>query len=269
MEIKTNCKDCVFASQPGVCNMNRLEYFEVQGATVTYDENHNATINGRYCSALRTEEWAKNKDRFNLPIIARAELLISTEVLIYLDNDENFSEEKLDITLNSLNQQILKPNQVVLVVNKDKANYFNLIKKMKDSGLNYRLDRIMPENDGTRICELDAIDIATKKLKSDYYLIMSPGNTLEDEEFFANIDEALNERLERFVIIKPTPSRGPLISSALSKKLESNVPMSKEKIDETENDNVTQVFNTFMEKVEYLAQKNGHHYLIKNYEEIK
>lgn len=268
MEAKTWCQDCVFASKKGECDLDRHEKFEKNGATITKDDEGNAIVNDRWCSAFRREKWKKGKDVYNLPIIVRAELLISNEVLVYI-NDDNYSEEKLVKTLDSLKSQLLKPNLVVLVVNKTSANYHQIIKVAKNSGLKYRVDRIMPEDDGTLIHELDALDIAAKKIQSDYYLIMCVGAVLEDDEFFANIDEALNENLLRFSVILPNDEgRGLFLSSILSKKLNGNVPMSSAAIDE-ENGSKDVVFNSLKEKIDYLANKDNHHFLIKKYEEIK
>lgn len=266
LEIKSYCKGCVFATTPGTCQLERLEKFNQNGAKVTQDEDGNSIINGRYCSALRREPWPQNKDKYNLPIIVRAELLISSEVIIYIDED-NFTEEKLNLTLAHLKFQMLKPNNIVLTVNRSNINYAKLIKTMKSTGFSYRIDRIMADG-GNRFHYLDAIDISVNKSEANYYVILKPGQVLEDDEFFANVDESLNERLERFSILLSTENRGPLVSVELHKKLQGNSAMSELFLNEGEFGDENKIFFSLEDKIKYLANKDGHFHLIKTYKEI-
>jgi hypothetical protein len=269
MNYKTECKNCIFATKPGECQLERLDPFQKNGATIEHDENGNVTIKGRYCSALRTNKWAEKKDRFNLPIIVRAELLISTETIIYI-NDENYQEDKLKKTLDSIEKQLLKTNLVVFN-NNSSLSVAKLIKIAKEYNFSYRVDKVMLGENKERVHELDSLDFSLVKGNADFYVILYPGGTLDDDEFYANIDESLNERMLRFSYILPNEEigRGPFVSYALHKKLQGNIPMSEARILEEGNGSKEVVFNTLKEKVDYLAKKDGHEYLIKKYEDIK
>lgn len=270
MEIKTNCLECVFSNH-GKCKLGRYKNFEKNGATIEVNQDGSRTVQGRYCSALRKQHWAdeNKKTKFNLEVILRHELLISTEVFIYIDK-ENYSENNLVKTLFHLNNQLLKPNLVVFVVNDDDFKFARLIKLGNDSGLNFRVDRILTNEVGVKMHQLDALDIAARKSVGDFILLMHPGATVEDNEFFANIDEAINDKLIRFSVVLPNPDngRGIMVSTPLYKKLDGNHEMTTSFID-PEGGNKETVLDTMEAKIKYLVNKHHHESFLKTYEEIK
>lgn len=268
MDIKTSCKDCVFSNH-GKCKLGRYNNFEKNGATIEKDESGNMTVKGRYCSALRKSQWLEGKNKFSLEVMVRAELLTTTEVFIYI-NEENYSEASLLKTLLHLENQLLKPSMIVFIVNDDNFKFAKLIKIGNESGFNFRIDRVLSNEDGIKMHELDATDIAARKTQSDFILLMHPGSTLEDNEFFANVDEAINEKLLRFSVITPNQEcgRGIMASAALYKKLDGNHEMSTSFIDPEEGNKET-ILHTMEEKIKYLVKKNNHEEFIKTYEEIK
>ena len=130
--------------------------------------------------------------------------------------------------------------------------------------LPFRVDKIFPEEDGSRINQLDALDISINKTKTTYYMVLENGVILEDE-YVANIDEAINVEMERFLVIKDDSVV--FINTQLHKNLEGNFPLRAKKLDpECSDENL--VLNSLQEKIEYLTTQKKQQFLIKKYEEI-
>src|SRR4051812_45459364 len=89
--VEQSCKDCVFReylddeSKQSGCALGRLEKLARNGATIV-EEGGYKKIMGRYCSAKRGEDWVKGKEVDKLELAVRSEILIRTEVYVYLDD---------------------------------------------------------------------------------------------------------------------------------------------------------------------------------------
>jgi len=264
MEIETKCKGCVFYDGDLECSLGRYEKFKENGAEISFiDDIHHPRQNpntptmivkGRFCSAKRPSQWAEGKNKINLPLIVRAELLVNYEVIIPITDVDSSA---LEITLKSLNKQLVKPSLIVLNCTSNKIKYPNLIRQLKNQKLPFRVDRML-SNDRF------ALETSLDKVKTDYYLILESGTNL-DEEYVANIDEAINVELKRFLIV--TNKIGDFVYFPLHKNLEGNYPIRASKIDEDCQDD-TLILNSLQDKVKYLANKNNQHFLIKSYQEI-
>lgn len=264
--IRTNCEKCVFnihnqKEQIG-CELNKLISLEKNGATLK-KINQNFVIENRFCPCYRTEQWLKLIGDTDRELAVRAENIKTFEVLICIDKNEEINYEELEETIKDIvEKQILKPRKIIIVVNNDNVNYGKLIKKMQEINFPFSIEKIILNN----IDMLDAIDIAIKKSNSCYYVIMKIGDRLEDEEFLANIDEAINEKMLRVLLVLPSKTRGYVISKILHEKLMGNTPCQAQKIDEEcQNENI--ILNSLEEKVNYLAKKTASK-IIFNYREL-
>lgn len=272
-DIKKSCKGCVFATiyktgQVG-CELNRLEPFKENGATIELntDEGYHV-INGRYCSTYRPQGWAKHKDKWRLPLIVRAETLTTFEVLIYIGPDDKEPFDRLILTLANLHNQLLKPSNIVVIVNQDEVAYAKFMKILsKHSTIPYRLDKILRSERNERIDMEDALDITVRKCTTDYYTVMYAGHTIPDTEFFANIDEAINVKMKRFSVLLPTLSWPIVFGTEIHKKLQGNVPIRAKTIDEScEDENL--ILNYLIEKIHYLAKKDNQQFMIQEYKDL-
>jgi len=275
--IQTKCENCIFASigyhsQQKGCKLDRLEKFEQNGAKLELPtlEYPHFIIKDRYCAARRTKEWAEGKDDNNLGYVVRAELLQRVEIYLYFTDYDNEFYDKLDYTIKSIKQQILKPGLLSLVCNQDGLKYSKLIKFMEQNyKLNWRIDRLLKDKDGNRLKDLECIDDTAKKCMSQFYVQIKNGYEFT-EDFFANIDEAINEKLMRFCLILPDafdPRRSGVYSIDVHNKFFGNSPIYASLIDEECTDDDL-ILNTLSEKIHYFAKKDNAEYMIKNYEEI-
>jgi hypothetical protein len=260
MDIKTKCKECVFRNGYD-CQLGRHEFFSKNGAEIKKEEDY-SVVSGRFCSALRVDKWAKHHNRYNLPIIVRSELLIAVEAIILIN--DNYSEEKLNLTLDNLGKQLLRPSKVVLNIQGEKLPIHSAMKILKKQSIPYRIDKVGSNNYHRQEC----IDVSAEKCTGTHLLILDVGQVLEDEEFIANIDEAINERLVRFVKIKETENRGPIYSQDIYKKLKGTYPMSEFLLNDEEKGDKDKFFFTIEEKLAYLCERDGHSLYVKTYEEI-
>lgn len=256
MEIKTSCVGCVFLKETN-CKLGRYEKFKSNGATIEL-ENGFPLVNGRFCSAKRPEKWMEGKSKVNLPLIIRAELLVNYEAIIHL---EHLNPEELQKTLDSLANQLVKPKTICINSASQDIHYSQLIKQLQKLSLPFRVDRVTK---GTHY--LEAIDVSVSKAQTDYYFLIESGAEV-DSEYVANIDEAINVEMKRFLVVTGEGKIGSFVNTQLHKNLDGNYPTRAKKLYDEEEDE-GYILETFEQKVEYLAQKRNQEYLIKNYREI-
>jgi hypothetical protein len=257
---KTKCENCIFRKDKS-CSLGRLEKFKENGAEVVY-ENDSAIVTGRFCSALRTKEWSLGKDKYNLEIILRSELLTTHEVIIY---GNKFDENLCKKTIESLNKMLLKPKKVIFCLNDESEKVYPIIKLLNASGFEFRVDKINYDERGLVQNKLFALDISANKCESTHFIIIEQGEEL-DEELFANVDEAINEKLIRF--IKVNYKNTAVYNTSIYKKLLGNSPVTESFLLEEENGEKKTILFNIDEKIKFLSEKDSHQYLIKEYEEI-
>lgn len=265
MEIVQKCKDCVFLNSDKSCELNRLEAFSLNGAVIQKDEDQNPIIRGRFCSAKRDARWAKGKPPDDLEILVRKELLVNTEMFIPLDDEYPFSEEKFIDTIESIRNQILKPNRIVIIDTQRRHKPHQMVKFLTDLFLpcDWRFDR--RTND-----EADPLDIAASKIRTEFYSVFRCGHKVP-EDFFANIDEALNDKMYRFLIVlAPETSSGGsglVINSTVHQMVKGNRPLPAGFLDEKASEPEKILHNIF-DKIFYLAERDNQEFLIKSYDQI-
>ncbi len=263
LKICQNCDGCYFDglrldymdfSNPA-CALGRPAQFAKNGGIVTTENGH-TRIENRFCSAYRQPGWAKNKPVENLEIILRAEILVRTEVFVYIDD---FSYKKIEETLQSLKTQILKPSLVVAVCN-GTTRMAKLLKMMDDCGLPYRIE-VMKQ----LMTKLEAIDVVAAKSKSTFYQVLDQGQTLH-RDFLANLDEAINERLEKLLFIKGNDTQGDTVALSCHGKFLGNQPCKAKGFREEAPDDL--ILNTLEEKILFLANLDKQSFFIKTVDEI-
>lgn len=275
--IQTKCENCIFANigyheQQKGCKLDRLTKFEQNGARLELPtiESPYFIVKDRYCAARRTKEWAEGKNEENLEYIVRAELLQRVEIYLYFTEYDKEFYDKLNYTIKSIKSQILKPGLLSLVCNQDGLKYSKLIKFMNENyKLNWRIDRILKDKDNNRLNFLDCIDDVAKKCTSQFYVPILNGYEFT-EDFFANIDEAINEKLLRFCVILPDDfdnRRLGVFSIDVHNKFFGNATINASLIDEECEDN-NLLLTSLLQKIEYFAKKDNSEYLIKDYDEI-
>lgn len=197
-EIKTKCKNCIFATEKGSgCHFNRLEAFSKNGGTITVEDG-SFVISNRFCNLKREEFWKKivgqDKSTNELGLLARKESLLKAEVMLFIP--ENFDDLQLQDTLDNLTKsQVLKPAHVTLFYHSPKIKRSRLISLLKDYEVSWRIETFLEEKPVDKY-----VDSLVLKCESDYYLMLVCGDKLS-EDFLANVDTAINEKMIRLLVV--------------------------------------------------------------------
>jgi len=202
--MSTCCEKCVFVkynksnNQVG-CLLNRIEKFKQQGAVIEMEENtSHFTIKNRTCSAFRKKEWANDKDKNNLEIIVRAEILCKNE--IFLKFNETDTLEDLSKTVSSLENQILRPSLLAIMTDSKNVPFQGIVKLLqKQKSFDWRIDRTFTVGEKSK--EVDCIFTSFRKCNSPYFTIANTGAVFP-EDYLANIDESVNEKLMKYSFAK-------------------------------------------------------------------
>ena len=127
----------------------------------------------------------------------------------------------------------------------------------------WQIERIIEQRTvNTYSQKLYDLDIVLKRVEAQYYIVLEP-IALLDNEFFANIDEAINDKLLRFCVLKESGKRGAVVNTDFHNKVHGNELTIIHEINEA-----TKFLYTVLEKAEYMAKRDNQEYMIKTYEEI-
>lgn len=207
----TCCKNCVFAMYVGNtqvgCELGRTRKFMDQGFLLEArdDEKEFFLVNGRNCRAYRNKIWGENVTKPERPKRVREEMAVRVDALVIIPSGLNFAA--LERTIRSLKSQTLRPNQVVFVSNQDAVPREQLIVFLRQNcgDLNWKLTHIfLRKEDGSFMSKEEAVDIAFPGVTGEYYVTASAGSVFP-EGFIREIDVAINDHLERFSLLTPTP----------------------------------------------------------------
>lgn len=250
MDIKTDCKNCVFSKGKDGCSLGRHQKFADNGATIEYDENGDGIIVGRFCSLKRPESWGV--DKADLEVCARNEVLAKTHVFIYT-RDWGFAP--INRTTRSLSKQLLPPSGITIIGPANKLTSVKFEKIVSKGNIVASIDPLYDR--------FQSLDSAIKDCKAPFYVLVDTGYVFP-EQLLANIDEKLNGKLERFSYIDGSSS------FIYGSSLDNHVKLGGNKagtLFDGENE-ITFASSSLKTKVMYLAKKDNQQYLIKEYSEF-
>lgn len=211
MDIATACKDCVFATYIGKtqtgCALGRLDKYRAAGTQVDecYDEDKEFfVIRGRICAACRNQnnKWCKKHKPEDYANAVRKDISLRMLVIVpVLDNKHTI--EDIMTTVKSIDAQKLPATEVIVALNDD-LKAAPVLQAMKEAKCNWTVKRVVEKDkDGNRLALGCVVDMCVEFSKeSTYYSVFSPGAVIHDN-FISSLDEALNDRLERFVMLTP------------------------------------------------------------------
>lgn len=254
IELETSCKDCIFATwkdnfQEG-CRLNRIEMLCNKGATLVREEKEDknyVVLKDRICMACRNSEWAKKNDTANVEAVVRAQMTVRCDVLITMDND--FDIEAFKKTVSSIEKQELMPMSVTGVLNKDGLKPSNLINILKGKGFAWRVEYLVQ-----KVSREEACNTALRRCSAPFYVVFEPG-FFAPSSFLADIDKAINDRGERFSLLKPYNSDWNCM--VVQRKTHNIV----EKYDSEE-------YKDIVGKISYLASLENNIHMIKDVKDI-
>lgn len=234
-EISTNCHGCVFAechsheggmrsTQTG-CGLGLIDKYRGQEdceVVEAYDDTLDGgertaefyLINGRFCKYRRPESWKGEMDQGEAMARVTAECEIKTALIVPLLTSRGEPALRLDELgrlADSITEMAKKPHQVLFVNKQEKIHPQQLHEFLwgkLGSAVTWRIVRVLEdtgpyEKAGGRLLGR-LVDIGAEKLdrKATHYAVFLPRHRVPCD-FLVEIDLALTERMERFVLLTP------------------------------------------------------------------
>jgi hypothetical protein len=269
MITNTSCKFCVFKEtvfnqkenklQQVGCKLGRLGKFEENGGKLEYvkDNIDHYVIKKRFCMALRQEQWAKKQ---NNPIEAvREEIALQCDLIIM----DVHSLRNLDNTIISITNQKLKPKNVSVVLTNTNIKPLDVFDMLGEHLNGYNINYFVEDIADKKYPYNKALDVAADKCESTYYAVFNAGFKIPPS-FLSDIDYAINDRLERFSVLKPlSDGNGLVVQSKLHKFFLGNREIELEKYEDG-----ALIGSNMIDKVEFLADKQKNSYLVKQVTDI-
>lgn len=220
----TPCNHCLFATygddpegkldrvQVG-CKLGRVDAFREQGDGDTVVSAYDAAavgffvINGRICNAFRPEGsgWASEHPDALAQVRAETELRMATIVVA----DEHTTEADLLLTAQSIVAQKLPPREVFFVNNGSgisMARFNSALMGLLGNKVTWRITKMT-----TKSSDGECVDQAVSFLKeSGWYSVFRGGYALP-EDFNESVHRSLNERMERFSLLRPVADGNGLV----------------------------------------------------------
>jgi hypothetical protein len=204
-QVSTTCENCVFAVFDAAeklqigCLAGILDKIQRQDVELMLQEKDNRKtiiIPGRVCLYCRNEAW-KERNSNGVPLleVARDEITLRMEVIIYFGPDDKFVE--LGKTVDSLCNGYIKPTKITFCDHKNvrPSTFKNWVENRCRTS--WRIEHIREDAGIDRV-----IHICAKKVRSLFFSIFKSGYEVP-KHFISSIDSALNDDLERFILLKP------------------------------------------------------------------
>lgn len=203
----TPCKDCCFAVYEGDtqtgCRFDRVEKFRGKGVGVreVYDRDKEFFVIETACLLHRSRKspWAMANPGGVRMSVARGEVEVEADAVVVMGEGHSVAQARA--TLDSLLwQKVVQPNKVTVVVNRGGVKASDLVYLMPSHWeVKFLLERLA---DGSRPGTGRCVDHAVAGSTAQFYAVFSPGFSVPDD-FFACLDRAVNDDLERFVMLEP------------------------------------------------------------------
>lgn len=214
--ISTSCEKCRFAirnvsgDQTG-CRANMLDYFRSEGKIELEDiggAKSYKTID-RFCPLFRPLDWMKELEDGQAIAEARKERVLAVAAIVSCERGELSDVAR---TAEMLEQQSLKPNEVVFVITpRSVVKPKDVLATLRDLSLSYpySLRFVMDES----YTELDSLqEGAGNNLKSVFILFAEAGKELENC-YLSDLDHLINDQGQRVVLVDPGMIHGTLVQT--------------------------------------------------------
>lgn len=164
-------------------------------------------LRGRICMANRHREspWTKQTQPDQWASKVKEEMQLRLVVLVPISDNDTVDE--IVATAESLERQNLPPRAIHFLLNTSKIKSSDLISKLRKLGpaLVWNVRTIVERTKkGERVSTGRCIDVVVNPLKpheANYYAVFYPGFKVPNT-FISELNSALNERLERFIMLR-------------------------------------------------------------------
>lgn len=218
--VETSCKKCCFKLigndgkfQAG-CKFRVLERMRRQGAEIKEhvsedDQFKYFSIVDRVCVYCRPQKGWANRFQEDVDLMQMARQEVKPRMAFIIVSDGN--PASLQKTLASITHMSDKPQVVSVQFKNNKVRPSEALEILKFfleiHNVKYRIDYIL-ESDAS---DMRVVDIAYKKLDRPYFAVFKEGFDIPTD-FIKEIDSALNDDLERFLLLEPVDGINGLVA---------------------------------------------------------
>ena len=214
---ETPCKQCCFCEyenslQVG-CKAKRLKKFTELNQIARTDSSDDKTyfVIDRFCNYFRTEGWKSDKEDKDALDLVKRESMSSFGIVI---DCEEYTDEKLQITLESLQKIEYNKNYIAIVLHlKGASNINSLVHAINILKKDYRASYLV--SNSLDVKHINDYDIFSKCANRTYFTTLKLGSKVP-QGLFSSIDECLNEDLARIVYFESSETS--TILTELAKK---------------------------------------------------
>lgn len=229
-----------------LCQFTDGENLGVVGEPEAGDENSYYAI-PRYCNKCRDSDWAE-KQNDDLIESVNKESALQLTILIYID--ENTLLQDLELCIQSIKHQTLKPIEVIIINNFSRIKVTSLIEVLEECGTAWQHLKIHEKN----IVKFAALEEGYMKLNGKFFAEMRKPCVISPT-FVQEIDELINEKLERCALIEYDNPDIFVTQVATNKHLEGNAP--------TQMKENSEYVEGLKEKIKWLAKENNQEFILK------
>lgn len=220
------------------CSAGRLKKFKESGAqiinvAVPNEECKNYKIvKNRVCNMLRTEDWAEiqksqGQSEQNFAEIARKEVYVRCMFVVYCGPDEEIAKEtdekkkrqktkekihRAAITMHSIESGDIPPAHICVINNSqitpyDFINYLRREVEELEIKSEWNMEYVSCDNDDSELPPVEtsyekSLRLAFKSNKYNFCSIFLEGDSVPNN-YLSDIDIAINDNLERFLVLRP------------------------------------------------------------------
>lgn len=200
-QVETSCKNCIFETLPKQCDFdypNRISEEKVE-LTREDDGQEHYRIQG-LCKWFRDDLWKTANLGKDLRAIAEKENELNLSLVIIVRDDIS----GFDKTIESIQNQKIKPTRVLFVITSSDVDYIEFILKAKEASESTGLEIKAQSITDPEILKSDLliIDEAFKEIRSGHYSVFELGYDIPENWTF-KIDEAVNKEDKMVCYIKP------------------------------------------------------------------
>lgn len=232
-KIETVCRTCVFGAYEDMddpklqtgCKAGMIDIYRKQGVRFKeyvddYDQKFYGVLD-RLCPYFRTREWVnKQPEEEDLLLIARDEMTLMMEVIIYIPEQEDSPFVNIGLTLDSLARNKIKPTKIIFCDHHNiRPATFRKWITGRCAKMGWRAEHIREHDADFYRC----IDICMKKATARYIGVFTSGYWVP-EDYISSIDSALHDRFERFLYLEPVDQyhNGMTIQCVINKHMRGN-----------------------------------------------
>ena len=256
----TACKNCIFSEKVGNtqmgCSYGNIERFKKVNCEIIEAEDESDSffvIKNRLCMALRVGAWGSDLTQEEKILKVRKDITTKITCILIIKKETSNIDDVLD-TFKSAISQKTSFDSIHFIIEKGASikigSLMNSIKKI-DCNVKWFVKQLVHDDFSYR----HGIDEIVEKLKSVFSAVFVCGFKIP-EDFVYCVDTSINEKLNRFIILKPVSENGMVVQNKSFNLFGGN----REAINDSDNNK----FMSISEKIDYIAKDQNLNHLIQD-----